>query len=107
MMDRKQSSILGSSFEPSSLIIKTPLEEMNLDMNNYYTLIDRVAFVKKSQDSLKVTFPNKKSEINCPPQFMLSTLYITEGVPLDSTVEVGPQKIIQSDNSPLNITLKL
>lgn len=74
---------------------------------DYYTLVDKVAFVRKTQDRIKVTTPEGQSELKCHPQYLFSTLTVSEGLPADCLGEVGPNKIIQVDNSPLKLRLKL
>lgn len=75
--------------------------------SEYYTLVDGVAFVKKTGDCLRVTTPDGQSEVNCPPQFLFSTLSVSEGKPVDCIEEVSPNKFIQSESSPIKLKLKL
>lgn len=58
--DRKTSSILQSYIDTSSILIINPRSTINpnsIDSAEYYTLIDKVAFVKKTADRLKVMTP--------------------------------------------------
>lgn len=39
--------------------------------------------IKKTADSLKVTSPSgQTSELNCPPQYLVSTLFAAQGIPV-------------------------
>jgi hypothetical protein len=58
-------------------------------------------------DKIKVLSPHNSSELNCPYKNILSTVYLSEGLPLESIKEISQGKIIQTTNSPLKITLKL
>lgn len=68
--------------------------------------MDRIAFVKKTMDCLRVTAPDGQSEINCQPQFLFSTLSVSEGKPVDCIEEVAPNKFIQTETSPIKLKLK-
>lgn len=52
--------------------------------DNFYTLIDKVYFIRKSMDTIKVSSPHGESELNCPVNSIVSTFYLTEGLPLES-----------------------
>ncbi len=54
------SSILHSYIDTSSLLIinsRSKIQPNAIDRADYYTLIDKIAFVKKTADKLKVTTP--------------------------------------------------
>ena len=109
--ERKVSSIFSQAhtFE-SSIVVKSPKEkfgELNLKEGDFYTLIDKVFFVRKTMDKIKVASPHSESELNCPYKSLLSTLYLSEGLPLESTKEVSMGKVIQTDASPIRIALRL
>lgn len=76
-------------------------------MNKFYTLIGRVYFIRKTMDKIKVYSPHGESELNCPVNSIVSTFYLTEGLPLESIKEISTGKIIQTSDSPIKITLKL
>lgn len=48
-----------------------------------YTLVDKICFIKKTQDQLKVTFPDGQSQINCKPEHLFSVLTVSVGQPVD------------------------
>lgn len=57
-------------------------------------------------DRIKVSTPYNESELNCPYKSLLSTFYLSEGLPLESVKEISQGKIIQTANSPIKITIK-
>jgi hypothetical protein len=81
--------------------------QANAAPDEFYTLVEKIAFVRKTKDCLRVTTPDGQSELNCPPQYLFSTLTVSEGRPADCLEEVGPNKFIQTDNSPIILRLKL
>ena len=61
--DRKASSFFSqvNTFESSSIIVKNPKEkfnEPNVNEGDFYTLIDKVFFIRKTLDSIKVSSPH-------------------------------------------------
>jgi hypothetical protein len=79
----------------------------NPSPEQYYTLIDKVAFVKKTMDCIRVTSPDGQSELHCPPQYLFTTLSVSEGRPVESIEEVSPNKLIQVTDSPIKVKVKL
>ena len=60
--ERKLSSMFyqGNSLDSSTIVIRNPKSICKEDRNNgeeFYTLIDRVVFVRKSMDCIKVSSP--------------------------------------------------
>ena len=85
-MDRRYSSICQFTLDQDSIILHNssaaPQEEAPPDQ--FYTLISRVAFVRKTLDCIKVTTPEGQSVIHCPPQLLFTTLTVSEGRPAES-----------------------
>lgn len=58
-------------------------------------------------DCIKITTPEGQSELNCPPQYLFSTLYVSEGIPVENIKEISQNKVIQTKSSPIHIKLML
>lgn len=58
-------------------------------------------------DCIRVTSPDGQSELRCPPQYLFTTLTVSEGRPVESIEEVAPNKLIQVADSPIKVNLKL
>jgi len=61
--DRRHSSILQFTLDHESIIIKGNGESQSggPSPEQYYTLIDKVAFVRKTMDCIRVTSPDGQS----------------------------------------------
>lgn len=61
--DRRHSSILQFTLDHESIIVKGPNDNLSDNPNpeQYYTLIDKVAFVRKTMDCIRVTSPDGQS----------------------------------------------
>ena len=108
--EKRSSIFLGNPFETSSILMKSLNERACVPKEgkaNFYTLIDKVYFIRKSMDSIRVSSPHGESELNCPVNNIVSTFYLTEGLPLESIKEITTGKIIQNANSPIKIVLKI
>jgi hypothetical protein len=77
--DRRHSTIEQFTLEHESIILKGPNDNLpaNPSPEQYYTLIDKVAFVKKTMDCIRITSPDGQSELHCPPQYLFTTLSIS------------------------------
>jgi hypothetical protein len=84
--ERRHSSILQFTLDHESVIIRGISETQNVNPtpDKYYTLIDKVAFVKKTMDCIRVTSPDGQSELHCQPKFLFSTLTVSEGRPVEA-----------------------
>lgn len=105
--ERRHSSVLQFTLDHESMIVKPETTTQKEGPEEYYTLVDKVAFVRKTKDCLRVTTPEGQSELNCPPQYLFSTLTVSEGKPADCIEEVGPNRFIQVEQSPIRLKLKL
>ena len=107
--DRRHSLIEQYTLEHESIIMKGSNDNLpeNPSPEQYYTLIDKIAFVKKTMDCIRVTSPDGQSELHCPPQYLFTTLTVSEGRPVESILEVGPNKLIQVTDSPIKLKLKM
>lgn len=106
--ERKHSSILQFTLDHESMIVKATSEGAPAGtQEQYYTLVEKIALVRKTMDCLKITSPDGQSELHCPPQFLFSTLTVSEGKPADCLEEVAPNKFIQIENSPIRLRMKL
>ena len=64
--------------------MKNPKDKMNEDKmyDDCYILIDKVLFIRKTMDKIKISIPYKEGELNCSYKSLLSTVFLAEGMPL-------------------------
>ena len=74
---------------------------------DYYTIAEKVAFLRKTGDSLKVNMPDGQSVLHCNQQHIFSVLCISEGKPADCIEEVAPNRLVSAHSSPIKLKLKL
>jgi hypothetical protein len=70
------------TIDHGSMIVKDN-EVKDNQTGDFYMIAEKVAFLRKTGDRLKVTTPDGQSEINCAPPHLYSVLTISEGKPAD------------------------
>lgn len=93
------------TIDHESIIRETELSSKKAE--EYYTIAEKVAFLKKTGDSVKVNMPDGQSVLNCSPQHIFSVLCISEGKPADYIEEVNANRIVFSKSSPIKLKLRL
>lgn len=107
--DRRHSSVLQLTLDYESIIIRASSDAQSEPRSpeNYYTLIDKLAFIRKTMDCIRITSPDGQSELHCPPHNTFTTLSISEGRPVEIIEEVSANKMVQVNASPIKVKLKL
>ena len=69
------------TFDAESIVIKG--SDSGALSKEYYTLIDKLAFIKKTKDEIRITSPDGHSVVNCTPPLIFCTLSVAEGRPIE------------------------
>lgn len=104
--NRGNSSIEQMTIDHESMIVKD-VALNNKEAGDFYMIAEKVAFLRKTGDCLKVNMPDGQSEIHCGPQHLFSVITISEGKPADCLEEVSPNRYIMNEESPIRLKLKL
>ena len=74
------SSILQMTLDHENMIFKEgdpDKEKEKVKKDGFYTIAEKVAFLKKTGDSLKVNMPDGQSILHCSQQHVFSVLTIS------------------------------